>query len=129
MIRFGAIVLAALVFSGAARAQTLAPLSITLSNYAFAPGELDLKVGTTYRLHFVNSASKGHNFSAPEFFAAAEIAAEDQDKVRKGLIELDSGQTIDITITPTRPGTFALECTHFMHSTMGMHGSIVVQQE
>lgn len=127
MIRFGAIALAALFISGTAQGQSLTPVNITLSSYAFAPGEIDLKAGTAYRLHFVNSASKGHNFSAPEFFAAAEIAPEDQDKVRKGLVELDSGQSVDITITPTRPGTFALECTHFMHEAMGMHGSIVVQ--
>jgi plastocyanin len=78
-------------------------------------------------MHFINSGSKDHNFSAPEFFAASQVTAEDQAKIEKGLVALGSGQSVDITLTPTRPGTFAVECTHFMHKMMGMHGSILVQ--
>jgi len=127
MIKTALALAALLVSATAAMAQTAMPVDVTLSNYAFTPSELDLKAGTAYRLHFVNSASKGHNFSAPEFFAAADIAPEDQAKVRQGLVELDNGQSVDITLTPNRAGTYKLECTHFMHKTMGMHGSIVVQ--
>jgi plastocyanin len=86
-----------------------------------------LKAGITYQMHYINSGSKDHNFSAPEFFAAVQVAPEDQAKVEKGLIALEQGQTVDITITPGRPGTFPVECTHFMHKMMGMHGNIVVQ--
>ena len=111
----------------AAAAQTATPISITLTNYAFTPAALNLKAGTTYQMHFINSGSKDHNFSAPEFFAASQIAPEDQTKVSKGLVALESGQSIDITVTPGHAGTFAVECTHFMHKMMGMHGNIVVQ--
>jgi len=97
-----------------------------LTNYAFAPSTLNLTAGTTYHLHFINSGSKDHNFSAPQFFAAAQVAPEDQAKVEKGRVALESGQSVDITVTPG-PGTFPVECTHFMHKMMGMHGSIVVQ--
>jgi uncharacterized cupredoxin-like copper-binding protein len=110
-----------------ALAQTVTPISISLTNYAFAPSALNLKAGMTYHMHFINSGSKDHNFSAPEFFAAAQVAPEDQAKVDKGLVALEGGQSLDITVTPDRPGTFAVECTHFMHRMMGMHGSIVVQ--
>ncbi len=110
-----------------AMAQNLTPISITLSNYAFAPSTLNLKSGITYQIHFINSGSKDHNFSAPEFFAAAQVAPDDQAKVKKGLVALESGQSVDITVTPGQTGTFAVECTHFMHKMMGMHGSIVVQ--
>ena len=110
-----------------ALAQTVTPISITLSNYAFTPSALNLKAGITYQMHFINSGSKDHNFSAPEFFATAQVAPEDQTKVEKGLIALEQGQTVDITVTPGRPGTFPVECTHFMHKMMGMHGNIVVQ--
>jgi plastocyanin len=34
---------------------------------------------------------------------------------------------VDITVTPGSAGTYAVECTHFMHKMMGMHGNIVVQ--
>jgi len=112
---------------GEASAQTVMPLSITLSNYSFTPNVLDLQAGVTYRMHFINGGSKDHNFSAPEFFAASQIAPDDQAKIGKGLVALDSGQSVDITITPDHPGTFPVECTHFMHKTMGMHGSITVR--
>jgi plastocyanin len=108
-------------------AQSLTPISITLSDYAFSPGTLNLKSGLTYQIHFINSGSKDHNFSAPEFFAAAQVAPDDQAKVKKGLVALESGQSVDISVTPGQPGTFAVECTHFMHKMMGMHGSIIVQ--
>lgn len=110
-----------------ALAQTATPVSITLTDYAFAPSALNLKTGLAYQMHFTNGGSKDHNFSAPEFFAAAQIATEDQTKVEKGLVALASGQSIDITVTPGQPGVFPVECTHFMHKMMGMHGSIVVQ--
>ena len=130
MIKFAsALVLLAIPLAPAdeARAQAVTPISITLTNYAFTPSALNLQAGMTYHLHFINSGSKDHNFSAPQFFAAAQVAPEDQAKVEKGRVALEGGQSLDITVTPDRPGTFAVECTHFMHKMMGMHGNIVVQ--
>ena len=131
MIKFvGALVLM-IGTMGGAMAQVItptgAPVTITLTDYAFTPGTLDLKAGTAYQLHFVNSGSKDHDFSAPDFFAASQIAPDDQTKVAKGIVELGNGKTVDITVTPVMAGTFAVECTHFMHKMMGMHGNIVVQ--
>ena len=130
MIKFaGTLVLlfGALGTMSGAVAETVTPVTITLTDYAFAPGTLDLKAGTAYQLHFVNSGSKDHNFSAPEFFAAVQVAPDDQAKIAKGIVELANGKTVDITVTPGSAGTFAVECTHFMHKMMGMHGNIVVQ--
>ena len=130
MIKFAGILTLMLVplgGMGVAMAETATPISVTLSDYAFTPGTLDLKTGATYQLHFVNSGSKDHNFSAPEFFAAAQVAADDQAKLSKGIVELGSGKSVDITVTPGQAGTYAVECTHFMHKMMGMHGNIVVQ--
>ena len=89
-----ALVLLAFPLTGAARAQSDAPINISLTDYAFTPGALSLNAGTTYHLHFINSGTKAHNFSAPEFFAASQIAADDQAKVDKGLIALESGQSL-----------------------------------
>jgi plastocyanin len=130
MIKFAGILTLMLVplgGMGGAMAETATPISVTLTDYAFTPGTLDLKTGATYQLHFVNSGSKDHNFSAPEFFAAAQVAADDQAKLSKGIVELGSGKSVDITVTPGSAGTYAVECTHFMHKMMGMHGNIVVQ--
>jgi plastocyanin len=130
MIKFGsALVLIAIPLAAmdSAWAQTATPISITLSSYSFTPNVLNLQAGTTYHLHFINSGSKDHNFSAPEFFAASQVAPEDQSKIEKGLVSLDSGQTVDVTVTPEHPGSFPVECTHFMHKMMGMRGNITVQ--
>ena len=127
MIKFAGALVLMLGAMGGAMAQTATPVTITLTDYAFTPGTLELKAGSAYQLHFVNSGSKDHNFSAPEFFAAAQIAPDDQAKAVKGQVGLGAGQTVDITVTPGSAGTFAVECTHFMHKMMGMHGNIVVQ--
>lgn len=124
---FGAM-LGALPLAGTALAQDAAtPVTITLTSYAFTPNTVTLKANTLYRLHLVNNAAKGHNFSAPEFFAASTVAPTDKAKVTDGAVELDDGQTVDVTVTPNRPGTYNLNCTHFMHTMLGMTGKIVVQ--
>ena len=128
MLKFQPILIlaaAAILPVSGAVAQT--PISITLSNYSFSPTAIQLQAGTTYILHLVNNGSKDHNFSAPEFFAASQIAPDDASKVEKGLVDLGSGQSVDVTVTPGRAGSFAVECTHFMHKMMGMHGVITVQ--
>jgi len=130
MIKFAsAVVLLAVPLApmASALAQTATPISITLTDYAFTPGALNLKAGISYQIHFVNNGSKGHSFSAPEFFAASQVAPEDMAKVKNGVVELDDGQSADVTITPGRAGVYAFTCTHFMHKMMGMHGEITVQ--
>jgi plastocyanin len=112
---------------GSASAQTATPINISLTNYAFTPSTINLKAGTTYRIHFTNDGSKGHNFNAPEFFAGSQVARADAGKIDEGSVELDSGEAVDISVTPNRAGTYRLDCTHFMHSMLGMHGKIIVQ--
>ncbi len=121
--------LASLAVAAAGAQAQPAPqtINVSLTNYAFSPSTITLKAGTTYRLHLSDDAGKGHDFSAPEFFAASAVAPEDQAKVKDGGVDLDGGESADITVTPQKPGTYRLTCTHFMHSMMGMTGQIVVQ--
>ena len=112
---------------GSAIAQTPVVISISLTNYAFTPSALNLKAGTAYRLHFSNDGSKAHNFRAPDFFSASQIVPADKSKIDGGSVELDDGQSADITITPIQTGTFMFDCSHFMHGLLGMHGKITVQ--
>lgn len=109
-----------------AAAQTGESITITLTDYAFSPASLALKAGTAYRLHFTNAGSKDHDFTAPQFFAASQLAPDDQAKVKRGTIAVDEGQEVEVTLTPVA-GSYAFTCTHFMHKMMGMHGSITVQ--
>jgi uncharacterized cupredoxin-like copper-binding protein len=98
---------------------------VTLSSFSFAPATIHLHAGRPVTLHLVNEAGGGHNFSAPEFFAAATIREEDKGLIYKGAIELPGHRTRDVTLVP-RAGRYALRCTHTMHTMFGMKGEIVV---
>lgn len=100
-------------------------VEIVLSNFAFAPNNIALHAGQSYRLHFVNHGSGGHNFSAKEFFAASRIAPEDAKLVHGGVVELGKGEQRDIRLVPMR-GAYKVKCTHFLHSSFGMKGDIIV---
>ncbi len=131
MAKFGTavalLVTTTLAQAGAALAQPAELIEISITDYAFTPPTLSLKAGAAYHMHFTNSGSKDHNYSAPEFFAASQLTTDDQGKIKNGAVVVDSGHAVDITVTPGQAGTYALTCTHFMHKMMGMRGSISVQ--
>ncbi|WP_176594084.1 cupredoxin domain-containing protein [Sphingobium sp. EM0848] len=102
-------------------------VTVTLSNFRFTPSTLTLQRGQSYRLHFVNSASGGHNFVAKSFFASSAIAPEDRGKVKDGELALHGGQSVDILLVPGQAGTYESHCSHFMHSSFGMKGTVIVQ--
>jgi uncharacterized cupredoxin-like copper-binding protein len=112
---------------GAAIAQAPQAITVDLSNFKFTPATLTLTHGRSYVLHFVNSSSGGHDFVAKEFFDAASIAPEDRAKVKHGEVELDGGESADIHIVAGTPGSYKSHCSHFMHSSFGMTGTVVVQ--
>ena len=102
-------------------------IQVTLSNFNFAPNMLRLQRNMTYAIHLVNSASGGHSFAAPGFFAAVAVAPEDRAKIVNGRIEIPAGQTVDITVTPMMAGRYPIVCSHFLHSTFGMKGDAVIE--
>lgn len=106
------------------RAETV---NVQLSNFRFTPSTITLKHGQAYDLHLANQASGGHDFAAKEFFAAATIMDSDRAKISGGKIALGAKQSIDVRFIPPHAGTYKLRCTHFMHSSFGMTGEIVVQ--
>lgn len=102
-------------------------VTVELSSFKFAPATLMLQKGRTYRMHFVNTSSGGHNFVAEEFFASSTIAPEDQGKVAGGKVALHGGEAIDVTLVTGAAATFKSRCTHLMHALFGMKGTIIVQ--
>jgi plastocyanin len=130
MLRPLALASALLLLSSSALAQEpdwaqAAQVTVTLSSFDYAPSAVHLRAGQPVVLHLVNEAGGGHNFSAPEFFAAAAVRMQDQGLVYKGGIELAGHQTKDIGLVP-RAGSYKLRCTHTMHTALGMKGEIVV---
>src|SRR5262249_40118860 len=100
---------------------------VELSNFKFTPATLTLQHGMVYRLRFSNAASGGHDFVAQDFFAGANIAPEDRAKVRNGGVDVDGKETVEVRLVVGPPGTYKSHCSHFMHSSFGMTGTIVVQ--
>ncbi len=126
------LVLTLLALSSSARAQppdwgTAPDVEVRLSSFSFTPQRIELTSGTAYRLHLVNTADGGHNFDASAFFAAAQIHPSDRTQVRKGAVELKAGETRDIRFIAPAPGSYKLHCSHFLHSSFGMTGVIIVR--
>lgn len=97
---------------------------VVLKSFSFTPATIHLRAGVPLRLT-IRDTKGGHNFAAPGFFAAARIAPEDAAKVRGGKIELKGGEAVTIRLVPAA-GTYKLTCTHFLHTSFGMKGRIVV---
>lgn len=104
--------------------EARAPLvvEVRLTNFDFSPSAIALPAGRPVVLRLVNAGGGGHNFSAPQFFAAATDVS---GPVRRGAVEVPGRRSVDIRLTPAR-GTYRLKCTHTLHSAFGMNGEITV---
>ena len=111
-----------LAIPGAAQSQGRS-VAITLSNFDFTPSTIRLRAGEPVVLHLVNNSRGGHNFAAPQFFAAASGVS---GPVSGGKVELRGHQSVDVRLTPAR-GHYHLRCTHTMHTAFGMSGEIEVE--
>lgn len=98
---------------------------IHLSSFQFEPSQLRFHVGVPVHLQLVNDSGGNHNFSAPTFFAASTVEAGVPP--HDGKIEVSAGHHVDVTVVPRVPGTYKLECSHFLHSLFGMTGTIIVE--
>ena len=130
LIILGTATTAAAVAQGADQAQVMSEtvaqprmVEVDLSNFAFGPKTIQLQGGVPIVLKLVNTASGGHNFSAPQLFAAARGVS---GPVRRGAVEVPGHQSVDIRLTPAR-GSYRLRCTHTLHTAFGMTGTITVE--
>lgn len=131
LIVLGTTTTAAAFAQGADQAQVMSEtvaqprtVEVDLSNFAFGPKTIQLQGGVPIVLKLVNTASGGHNFSAPQFFAAAQVAPG-QPAISDGTIEVPAHGTVEIRLTPAR-GQYELRCTHPFHALFGMRGQIDV---
>lgn len=98
-------------------------LTVTLSDFAFEPERLTFRRGTAYRLVLRNPDSGRHTFAAPGFFNAVAT----RTPVRDGTVAVPPGGEKTLYLVPVRRGTYALECSVFLHVSFGMDGSVVVR--
>jgi plastocyanin len=101
------------------------PLEVRMIEYEFIPNELRLRHGVPYRLHLVNAGKEGHDFTAPDFFAA--IRLENPDALNNGgkSVFLHPGESADINFVAPITALFALRCAD--HDWAGMTATIVVE--
>src|ERR1051325_105335 len=112
-----------LALPAAAAAQAPRTVEVRLSSFAFATGETHLRAGEPVVLHLVNPGRGGHNFAAPEFFAAARAVSGPVDH---GKVEVGSRASADVRLTPAR-GRYRLRCTPTVHNAFGLTGEIGVR--
>ena len=117
------LLISALAVSSPALAATPPTQTIELYSYGFKPSPIALSAGQEVTLKFVNSSTKGHDFTAPEFFKASRIVAGGVGK--DGKIDLHGSETKSLTVIPAA-GQYPAHCGHLLHSSFGMHTTIVV---
>jgi len=103
-----------LVFAGA-RTDEPPPrvIEITAKRFEFSPATITLKKGETVTLR-LRSEDVTHGF----FQRALKLSAA-----------IESGQTVDVTLTPQAAGRFLTICDHFCGAQHGnMHMNIVVEE-
>lgn len=133
------IVCGALALAGCATTHAITPtvaaqgafaspetVEVHLANFDFVPSTLHLQAGKAYRIDLVDDVPGGHNFTAPEFFAAARVAPEDAAELADGQVEVSDRATRSIRLIPTA-GHFPITCTHLGHAALGMKGEVIVQ--
>lgn len=102
-------------------------VEIDMKSFAYTPATITLQRGVSYRLHFANKAGGGHDFTAKDFFAEATVDPASRAALDKGKLDLGGGESADVRLIANRAGTYDVHCSHFMHSTFGMTGKIIVQ--
>jgi uncharacterized cupredoxin-like copper-binding protein len=100
-------------------------VEVQLASFSYAPRSIHLRAGRPVLLHLVNTASGGHDFTAPAFFAAGQLRPQDRGLVEDGGIELSGKQVRDVYLVP-KAGRYSLKCSHSFHKMFGMSGEIVV---
>lgn len=116
----------ALAGAVAARAEPqIVTLGVNLIDDKFVPDHLTFSSGVHYRLHLENRGKHLHEFTAPTFFATAEIDNRDVLNRERTEVVLQPGESKDIFLTARRPGSYDLTCAD--HDWEGMIGGITVE--
>jgi len=100
--------------------------AVDLTNFKFTPAQIQLRANDPVILQLRNGSSGGHSFSAPAFFAAAQVDPASAGLIREGRIEIPAHATVQVALTPAA-GQYPLKCTHTLHSAFGMKGMIIVR--
>ncbi|HVA28398.1 MAG TPA: cupredoxin domain-containing protein [Candidatus Baltobacteraceae bacterium] len=76
-------------------ATAASPISIVTSNWKFTPNTITLKAGVTQTLHLTSSQGV-HGLQSADLGIPQTM--------------IMPGKTVDLTVTPKKPGTYVLHC-------------------
>jgi uncharacterized cupredoxin-like copper-binding protein len=116
----------AIVFAASIAAAAPKPVKVEviMLDYRFVPDHLTFTHDVYYQLHLENHGDETHEFTAPVFFATADIENPDVLNRERSEVLLQPGETKDVFLTPRKPGTYDLRCAD--HDWYGMVGGITV---
>ncbi len=100
-------------------------VTVTMVDYRFVPDHLTFTHDVRYRLHLENHGKETHEFTAPAFFATADIGNPDVLSSDRSEVLMQPDDKKDVFLTPLKPGTYDLRCAD--HDWFGMVGGITVK--
>ena len=101
------------------------PVAVNLIDNSFVPDKLSFQHGVPYRLHLENRGKELHEFTAPEFFAAALVRDPGGLANAGREVVVQPGAVADVYLIPQKPGSYRLTCAD--HDWDGMVGEIKVE--
>jgi uncharacterized cupredoxin-like copper-binding protein len=119
---------------GLAEPDPASVVRIELSEYAFSPSRVTLKVGRAITLKVVNTGRMTHMF-ASQYLGSQDLEIEGADMevdAPNGVkyVKLRPGKSAEIKFTPGQKGTFDFSCDvkteGRTHRDRGMKGQLVV---
>ena len=117
------VVIATLVgCAGSGKVQTAAPMSsggsiitIEAGNHKFSPNEIRVEKPGLLAIEVKNVSGSEQNFTLKDL----------RGKILKS-VELHPGGSVIVNVELPEPGVYTFYCDKTFHSTLGMHGQIVV---
>lgn len=100
-------------------------MTVLMVDDRFEPDHLTFEHGMPYRLHLDNRGKDLHEFTAPEFLAAALVRDPGQLANQGKEVVVQPGEATDVYLVPLRAGTYHLTCAD--HDWDGMVGDITVK--
>ncbi len=107
-------------------------VTLTLSEFSFAPDAPVFRAGVPTRLTLRNDGDRPHTFRSEAFFkaiAAQRLVSADGEIANPypETIAVPAGQSKQLYFVPIVKGTYAFECSVPLHDVFGMQGQVRIE--
>lgn len=99
---------------------------VLLHPFTYEPRIIRLDAGRPVKLNFFNNGRATLSFSAPAFFRAARVRAQDARSVAGGRLRLAPGERRIVALVPA-PGRYSVHSANPAHRALGMSALILVE--